>query len=200
MKSFIILIVFSLLLSINLISKDIRNGGENGKAWHIGDYVDINYNPLQFNGNVNIKIWNANLGKYMTIKEDYYDANGLAHWLVPFTFSSGSYYKLRVESASNPSDYQLSENFFTIHKRVEVEENDERTLSSSVYPNPTSFEIYLKDTEQKGDYVIINTSGTIVQSGIYSPGSKIALSNLSSGKYTLRFTNSTRSHSFIINK
>lgn len=61
----------------------------------------------------------------------------------------------------------------------------EQVLPFTVYPNPASEEIFLKDIEQPCTYRIIDMAGKQVQAGQYQPGAAVNIQALAKGSYSL---------------
>ena len=89
---------------------------------------------------------------------------------------------------------------FDSYKDITSSTNDPITLTSRIFPNPSSQYLILSaENQSTGHISIYNLLGQLLQYSEYIPGSRIDISNLPIGKYQLRWKNHQvdEMHSFI---
>lgn len=111
------LVLAILIFATGLLMADITltypNGGE---VWTPGNSYSINWNSSGVTGNVKIELYRfIGMGVLEeTITSSYSVSSGSYNWYLPLTVSAGSNFYVMITSLSNPNDYDMSDNFFTI--------------------------------------------------------------------------------------
>jgi hypothetical protein len=197
-KSFFYILLFS-IIGICYITRSnvLPSSGENGKFYKPGEELLIQWDFSDFNGPVNIYIWDGTRLKFDTIANSVISETGTYKWNIPLDFPVGKRFRLKIQEVTNPSLYKMSRGIFTINFhpmfKQATQEMQFEVNSHLVYPNPSNEFISILSNDVKA-IAIYDMMGKILLSQDYTGVEQISLSTIPSGIYFVMVTTGSSQH------
>ncbi len=173
-------------------------GGERCAA---GGLHSITWDTRAVQGSVDIILWNADRAEWSVIALNA-AASGSFDWQVPSNFR-GERFRVKVQSSSNPQQFQMSTTFFYIvAPQPDVlttvgQKEREQTVSSGytlrLYPSPASDAVYIACSDIPTKVILRNSIGQVVYASYSIAGATIAVNiqSVANGLYNaeVQFSN-----------
>ena len=170
---------------------------EGGERCIAGGTCRITWDAEAVQGSVDISLWNADRAEWMPVATRVASA-GVFDWVVAPALR-GERFRIRVQSNTNPDQFQISKTFFYIVEAKAVVSGageasaGDRTVS--VYPSPAADVAYIACSDTPVKVILRNSLGREVQAGCTIAGTTVSLDtrSLATGMYSaeIQFRNGT---------
>lgn len=192
-KTIPIFILFFILHNTTISQIYSPFDGENGEFWSRNSTKVIRWNPDNFEGVVNILLWNRDSSAFSVIDTNIISDSGFFEWEIPSNHPIGDGFRVKIFEPSS-STYTISESFFPIHEEIIVPQNnskeDEAYIEYSeafkIFPNPTNGNFNLQIIKPDAIHLdIYNIHGLKVKTVnlLKERNFKLSISNFPNGIY-----------------
>ena len=165
-------------------------GGENVNRNTQGGKMNISWAKDDFEGLIDIFIWNFHIGEFQPIYKEY-DSDELSYqWKIPSYIKPGNYFRIKIRESNNPQKYLMSETYFSISGMSDDNNNepfDNLILNDeiSIFPHPIDDYTNISSNNYQMIYLkLYDSSGQIIYStSETSINYYVSFDYVSSGQY-----------------
>lgn len=144
---FCMVLLLSMLLSVNLYSEISIKGYSVGQKLYVYGYCDITWSETDFVGLVKIELWDARTGKFYTIGNSVESSKLTYNWYISNPGWVGNRFRIKISELSKPDKYKLNDYFFEIFPQ---QNGNNSTIGNGdynpleIFPNPAVKSIFIK--------------------------------------------------------